>query len=72
MANNILDGGLYIIGTYDSTLNISSLTTNILNVANSTVQVSGVTGFSGTYSNGLTASALKVITVTHGIITNVA
>lgn len=68
MANNIQDGGLYLLGSYDPLTGITTLNTSILNIANTSVTVAGVTAFSGTYSIG----GAHVVTVSKGIITTVS
>ncbi len=70
--NRIEDGGLYTIGTYDPATGTTTLNTNTLNITSTTYKIGGTTGFSGTFSNGLTASNIRIITVANGIITNVA
>ncbi len=67
-ANNIQDGGLYIIGTYDPSTGTTTLNTSVLNITSPTVQIGGATGFSGTYSIG----GAHVVTVSKGIITTVS
>ena len=68
MANNIVDGGLNPIGTYDPTTDQVVLSSAKLNLTSTNLYVSGVTAVaSGTFSGGGT----KVVTVTNGIITKI-
>lgn len=51
--NNIEDSGLFTYGTYDSN-------NKILNIITTSNQISGVTGFNGTFSLG-TSSAIHTV-----------